>query len=133
MPKQSLKGFSSVFPMDLVTFELSEFVKDGSYTKEIVDGLKAAGFDAIHIKPLSARDRDEYESAFIGAQDDVSRMSNFRARLLAKCWVDDDGTPFGGPDIIGEVRADALIPIFERAKKLNGFDDDKAVEEAGKG
>ena len=116
MAIQSLKEFQQNFAAKPVEVELPQFAKDGAFS--------------IFLKPLSSRDRDNFEASVVGI-DGQRDLHNLRARLVALCWVDEDGKPIGSEDAVGDLRADFVGAVFDQVRHLNGMDSDD-VDEAGK-
>jgi len=111
---------------------LEQFRKSfGSTPVEVdIDLGKDASF-SVWLRPLKSRDRDNFEASVVGV-DGHRDLHNLRARLVALCWVDEDGTPVGSEDEIGDLQADFVGALFDAVRKMNGMDTD-SVEEAGKG
>lgn len=128
---QSLKAFATAFKVEPVRVEFSDFAKDGAFSAEVVDALKAEGIDAILLKPLTSEQRANFEASIVGKDGKSRDMSNLYARYVAMCWIDDDCKPLGNPKEIGALRADLVAEIFEKVQEINGVHKD-SVEEAGK-
>lgn len=116
MAFQTLAEFSANFGSDPVEVDLPQFAKDGAFS--------------IFLKPLSSKDRDNFEASVVGMNGERD-LQNLRARLVAKCLCDEKGKPIGNPAQIGELRADFIGAIFDKVRELNGMDADD-VAEAGK-
>ena len=127
---QSLKAFSTVFKVEPVRIEYSEFAKDGAIAQSI-KALKAEGLDCIYLMPLTSEHRAGFEASIVGADGKQRNMSNLYARYVALCWVDDEGKSMGTAKEIGQLRADLVAEIFEKVQAINGVKTD-AVDEAGK-
>lgn len=113
---QSLKEFNASFASKPVEVELNQFATDGAFS--------------IFLKPLTSAARDSFEASVVGVNGKRD-LRNLRARLVALCWVSEDGNPIGSEKEIGELRSDVVGAIFDEVRKLNGMDSDD-VEEAGK-
>lgn len=104
------------------------------------------GFTVI-IQEMTASERDEFESRMIDAKRtnttvtnpdgetvDVN-MQNTRARLVARCAVDEEGNKlFDEPSQVkelGEKSARTLDKLYETAQELNGMTDDDIEELEG--
>lgn len=99
--------------------------------KEIVHVPEWGGDVMVTTISGAQRDRYEQEMAGIGKGKVVE---NFRARLLAKCIVGEDGKPMFDHDevvLLGKKSCKALDRVFEACQRLNGFSD-KDVEELEK-
>lgn len=127
---QSLKAFQTVFKVEPVRIEYSEFAKDGAIAQSI-KALKAEGLDCIYLKPLTSEHRAGFEASIVGSDGKQRNMSNLYARYVALCWVDDEGKSMGTAKEIGQLRADLIAEIFEKVQAINGVKTD-AVDEAGK-
>ena len=92
---------------------------------EVQFGTEAAF--SIFLKPLTSASRDAFEASCLGTKGERN-LENLRARLVAKCWVDDAGKPVGTADEIGEMRAEALGAVFDKVRILNGMDKDVVKE-----
>ena len=110
---QTLDAFRSNFGSDPVEVEI-QLGKDAPFS--------------IYLKPLTSRDRDNFEASVVGIGGERD-LHNLRARLVAKCLCDEEGKPIGSEDEIGDLRADFVGAVFDEVRKLNGMDDG---DEAGK-
>lgn len=80
----------------------------------------------IIIKELTGRERDEWEASFQGKKKGEINWTNFRARLIVACAVDEAGQPLFYPsdvDLVGELSAAALDRVFSAARRLSGLSD----------
>lgn len=127
---QSLKAFSTVFKVEPVRVEYSEFAKDGAIAQS-VEALKAEGLDCIWLMPLTSEHRAGFEASIVGADGKTRNVSNLYARYVALCWVDEKGAKMGTAKEIGQLRADLVAEIFEKVQLINGVKTE-AIEEAGK-
>ena len=127
---QSLKAFSTVFKVEPVRIEYSEFAKDGAIAQSI-KALKSEGLDCIYLKPLTSEHRVGFEASIVGSDGKQRNMSNLYARYVALCWVDDEGKSMGTAKEVGQLRADLVAEIFAEVQRINGVKTD-AVDEAGK-
>ncbi len=90
----------------------------------------------VFISEMSGTDRDAYEMSLLVRQGDkfVQDLSNARAKLVARCLVDEDGKRlFTEADIaaLGKKSGAVLDRLDDVAKRLNGLEA-KAVEDAEK-
>jgi len=79
----------------------------------------------VSIRTITGAERDSYEAGIIGSGK-KKNLQNLRAKLCAKCLVDEDGTRlFSDAEILalGGKSAKPLDRIFDAAQKLNGFTD----------
>jgi hypothetical protein len=92
------------------------------------------------VRGLNGTERDEFEASTVamrgpmGKQHAVPDTANIRAKLCARCIIDDDGTPlFTQNDVhqLGLKSSAALDRIFEVASRLSGISKDD-LEEMGK-
>ena len=112
---QTLEQFRSNFGCKPVEVKLPQFAKDGAFS--------------IFLKPLTSRDRDNFEASVVGVNGERD-LHNLRARLVAKCLCDETGKPIGSEDEIGGLQADLIGAIFDEVRAMNGMADD--IEETGK-
>lgn len=91
--------------------------------------------DCVHVRTLSARERDSFEASTIKVKKDGSTtrdLANLRGRLAALVICDERGVPLFSEDDAGQL-GDRSVCAIERilkvARKLNGLDEE-AVEEA---
>ena len=127
---QSLKAFSTVFKVEPVRIEYSEFAKDGAIAQSI-KALKAEGLDCIWLMPLTSEHRAGFEASIVGSDGKQRNMSNLYARYVSLCWVTETAEKMGTAKEIGQLRADLVAEIFEKVQAINGVKTD-AVDEAGK-
>ena len=95
-----------------------------------------SGADVVLVRELRGRERDEWEASLAvqRGRQMVPDVSNMRAKLVARCVVDQDGEPvFSQQDVaaLGELSAAALDRVFEVASRLSGLAA-ADVEEMGK-
>ena len=119
---QSLEQFKTSFAPKPVEVELTGFARDGASSEEVL---------SVFLKPLTSRQRDDFEMSVAGLGGAEKNLSNLRARLVALCWVDEAGKPIGTADEIGDLSSDLVSQLFDQVRKLNHMDADD-IEEAGK-
>jgi hypothetical protein len=88
------------------------------------------GVDAF-VATMSGTDRDAFDADMFNRKDAKERAINFRARLVARCLVDEDGERvFAEADIeaLGKRSAAALDRVYEVAAKLNRLTETEAAE-----
>lgn len=81
------------------------------------------GGDVI-VSCLSAYDRDAFEASMIG-NGEKPDLTNLRARLVARCIVDESGDrTFSDEDItaLGKKSASAINKLFVVAQRINGME-----------
>lgn len=88
------------------------------------------------VRGMTGTDRDAYEAAMItqrGKRSTVN-LENMRAKLVARCLVNPDGTRVFTDDEIGHVgqmRADLLDRLYAVAQRLSGLREED-IDELGK-
>lgn len=85
------------------------------------------------VKALSGEERDAFELSLKQIRGDKMEpnLANARAKLVARCIVDEDGTRlFSNSDIkaLGKKSAAALERVFEVAAELSGLQDGDVEE-----
>lgn len=80
----------------------------------------------VRLRGLSGRERDEFEAKSLvqRGQDRQVNVRNLRARLIAACAINEDGTQLFQPsDLLhlGSKSAVALERLFDAARKLSGM------------
>jgi hypothetical protein len=98
---------------------------------EKVDVPEWGGF--VHVKGMTAKQRDDFESSIIRQHGKVRRvdMSDLRAKLAAKSICTPDGELiFTEKDIraLSDKSAGALQRVWEVAQRLSGLSDEDAEE-----
>lgn len=89
------------------------------------------------VKSLTGTERDQYEATILQQNKNgrISvRMNNARAKLVAKCCVDEDGSLlFSDEDIfvLGAKSAKALSRVYDKAAELSGLRDEDIEELVG--
>lgn len=91
---------------------------------------------SVRVRALSGHDRDEFEAsmATMRGKKLVPDTENIRAKLVARCLIDEQGDPmFSQRDVweLGKKSAAALDRIFEVASRLSGLDADDIEELEG--
>jgi hypothetical protein len=85
----------------------------------------------VNVRVMSGTERDRFEAEFVGDKKSVDMV---RAKLVAKCLCDEDGTRlFTEQEIpeLGEKSAAVLDRLFSTCMKLNRFTKDDVEEMAG--
>lgn len=80
----------------------------------------------VRLRTMSGAERDSFELEYQG-----TNRANIRARLIAKCAVDENGKPiFSDKDVakLGQQSALVLDRLFEAACELNGLGDHDVEE-----
>ncbi len=90
---------------------------------------------AVRVKTLTGAERDQYEADSVKMEGNRRKMvGNLRARLVALCVINEDGTPmFTRADVmkLGQKSAPALDRVFEVAARLNAMSDEDMDDLAG--
>lgn len=99
--------------------------------KKMVDMEVPEWNGSVKIRVMSGTERDRFEAEFVGGNKSVDMV---RAKLVAKCLCDEDGTRlFTEQEIpqLGEKSAAVLDKLFTACMKLNRFTKDDVEELAG--
>lgn len=92
----------------------------------------------VKLKSLSGAERDRFEATLQEQRGGKTKQNydNFRARLIALCAVNDDGTPLFPSKqavvLLGNKNVAALQRLFNTANELSGLSE-KDVEELTEG
>ncbi len=85
---------------------------------------------SVRVQSLLGTERDAFEDSLAVERKGGRRkmdITNFRAKLIARCVVDERGyTIFSPEDVValGELSAADLAAVFDMAQALNGMSDD---------
>lgn len=94
----------------------------------------------VFLRVMSGKERDAYEVEITGTRAPtkhaprVLNLNNIRARLVARCLVDEVGTALydwrkpADIDELGDLDAAGLDRVFKRCQELNGLTDDDVKE-----
>lgn len=87
--------------------------------------VPALGGDVI-VRGLTASEQDDFDAKRSIGDGDNRRLDvrNFRARLVARCLVDETGARLLGDHetaVIGDLPSEVVQPLFEVAVRLNGM------------
>ena len=99
--------------------------------KKMIDMEVPEWNGSVKIRVMSGTERDRFEGEFVGGSKSVDMV---RAKLVAKCLCDEDGTRlFTEAEIpqLGEKSAAVLDKLFTECMKLNRFTKDDVEEMAG--
>jgi hypothetical protein len=86
---------------------------------------------SVRLRVMTGSERDRFESDFVDGKKNVEMV---RAKLVAKCLVDEDGERlFTEAEIpqLSERSASVLDRLFQECMKLNRFSKDDVEELAG--
>lgn len=83
----------------------------------------------VRLQSLTGTERDEFESSLTVTRAGKSKpnTANFRARLVARSIVDDEGkTVFSPPDVVqlGQTSAAALQRVFDACNEMNNISEE---------
>jgi len=81
---------------------------------------------SVRVRGMSGRERDAYEASIIDQRGGERKvvLANARAKLIAKCVIDENGTlMFTQDDLraLGGKSAKALERLFDKARELSGM------------
>lgn len=87
----------------------------------------------VRIRVMTGRERDAWEASLMTRKGKRMEFTytNYRASLLVRCIVDEDGKRlFGDHDIgtLSEKSAPAIERLFEAARKINRLNDEDVEE-----
>jgi hypothetical protein len=85
------------------------------------------------IRELSASKRDAYEQGMVRTVDGKREadLTNMRAKLVALCWVNEDGQPKHTAQEVGDEPASYVEPMYLAAQRVNATGPD-ALDTAAK-
>jgi len=125
----------SIKPGDpLMRLSKDDILKAADTQTEEVDVPEWGG--TVLVRGLTGTERDEYEASLMVRRGDqmVMNTANGRAKLIAKCVVDDDGRRlFTDQDAnaLGEKSGKALDRLFDVASRLSGLREEDVKEATG--
>ena len=96
-------------------------------TREPQEAVAWLNGDIVHVAAMTGKARDSFEKESVlmsTDNDEYAHLTNFRARLLVRCLVDENGARLftnEDADALGEVWCAPLDKVFDVAKRLNGF------------
>lgn len=81
---------------------------------------------SVRVRGMSGTQRDDYEASIIqqNGNDRKVNLSNARAKLVARCLIDESGALlFSSDDVraLGRKSARALERVFDKARELSGM------------
>lgn len=87
----------------------------------------------VRVQGMTGRQRDRFEAGLLERRGrvDVPNVDNIRAKVVAACLVDEDGTRlFNDPDAdeLGDYPAAIIERIYKVAARLSGIGDDDIDE-----
>jgi hypothetical protein len=90
----------------------------------------------VRLQGMSSAQRDQYEAEAYQAnkKGGTEAFKNLRARLVAMCWVDEDGKPVAtGKRVeqLGQKSAKVVNDLFDVCRRLNGLTEGDVEELEG--
>lgn len=87
----------------------------------------------VRLRMLTGKQRDAFEASTVETKGGKSKqnLDNFRARLISRCIVTEDGElMFSPPDIpaLGDKSSVALSRVFDACQEMNGFSESDVEE-----
>lgn len=87
----------------------------------------------IRLRGLAGDERDDFEAKSLIKRKGTREVNlkNLRARLIAACAINEDGSPMFGPGDVLKLGTKSAVPIerlFKAAQKLSGMSDDDVEE-----
>ena len=113
-----------------------DFLKADDLAPEEIDLSDLPGYTGtVLVRGLTGRQRDEFEASIMERRGKqmVPNVANIRAKLIAKCVVDEDGERLfsdADAEALGAKSAAALDRIYETAARLSGLSDEDVEEMA---
>jgi hypothetical protein len=109
-----------------------QFLSKRPLRTETVDVPELGEGAQVIVSEMTARARDAYERSLVDLRGKTPRpmLENVRAKLVARCVVDESGAPlFTEADVeaVGDTSAAAMDRLYAAAQRLNGMT--KADEE----
>lgn len=105
-------------------------------SKVKIEPYAGAGVDGLHIKGLTGRERDSFESAcFVQrGKERVMNTENIRAKLLVRALCSEDGKRLftdADENALGALPASILDDMFAVAQRLSGLGEKEVKELEG--
>lgn len=92
-----------------------------AFRKPKVKAVEVEG-ETLHVRSLTGRERDAYEAEQHDLNQQGKTLDNFRARLVARCLCESDGTAIDvTPEDVGDLDAGIVGKLFDAAASLNGL------------
>jgi hypothetical protein len=115
----------------LVKLSRDDILKADDLIREEVDVPEWGG--AVTVRGLTGRERDEFEASIMERRGKrlVPNVANVRAKLVARCCIDDDGKRLfsdGDAEDLGGKSAAAMERIYGVAARLSGMTDEDIEE-----
>src|SRR5580765_8477058 len=102
-----------------------DFLKAEDLVTEEVDLSDLPGYNgSVLVRGMTGRERDEFEVSMLDQRNGQMNYANTRAKIVAKCVVDDDGNRLfdaSDLDVLGGKSAAALDRLYEVAARLSGL------------
>ncbi len=93
--------------------------------------MTIGGIGEIHLRGLTAGERDSWEQAIYLTRGKITGMKNLRASLVVRCLIDETGARiFSDSDIdeLGAIPAKIVDKLYEKCQVLSGLREDDIVE-----
>ena len=102
-----------------------DFLKAEDLATEEVDLSDLPGFNgSLLVRGMTGQERDEYEESMLDQRSGRANLANYRAKVVIRCAVDDDGKRLfdaADIDLLGAKSAAALARVFDVAVRLSGL------------
>lgn len=88
----------------------------------------------VRVMSMTAKDRDDFETSMIDKNGKAQKLTNFRAKFIAKCVVDEEGSPMFTPADLGALgsKSGAVIGrLFDACRSVNGMTEEDVAELEG--
>jgi len=105
-----------------------------SITRDAPVAVEIKNLGTLYVASMTAKQRDAFEVDHLEKMDTGQDKTNFRARLVVQCTVDENGARFFCDDDVenvGDMPISVIQPLFNVASSLNGFSDKDIEELAG--
>lgn len=112
---------------------LLAFAKPANLPKKKIDCPELGGDAYVWVRGMTGRERDEFERSNFKMRRGrfEPHLDNVRARLAAKCLVDDHGARLCTDEdaaLLGDLRSDTLSKIYAAAQELSNVTDEDLDE-----
>ena len=87
--------------------------------------------EVMHLRTLSAGERDNYESSLLNSQGKATNLNNYRSRFLSLAISKEDGTRmFTDKEVTKLAQLNGRLSTFlmDKAQTLNGMDGEAEAE-----
>ena len=114
-----------------------DFLKAEDRAAEEVDLSDIPGYGgSVLVRGLTGAERDEFEASLLQRRGNrlEPNTRNVRAKLVARCVVDDEGNPLfdlAEAELLGRKSAQVISRIYDVAARLSGLSESDVEELAG--